>query len=566
MSGAKWQVRVESGRRTGAGFLVTPRTVLTCAHVLTPASEVTVTFPQLPGEGPVPAHVHTRTPWAGGPTDPGDLAVLTLDRDVNVAPAQFAPPDAAFGDPPPRLVAYGFPDGYDEGTIAEYRAKSSVRVKDEWVELVALDGHGQPLAHGFSGAAVTLAGSHRVVGMVTATTGGRGVLTGRMLPLEVISRYMDRHWPDLADLIAAPDAAARPDTARLHALIERATRTRVDCPPDRLFRHAVGEFGPDVPPGGFASLWEAAVYLLAQVPEDAAATRFAERLEELMAAPAPTGRQPAWTPVLIDVRRSGAGDDQALVEVSAYSEGRRHPVAARTVPESRVAAYVRDVIDDALARLPPGTDDLVAFTLPPNWLNWPVDQWPAGPDDPTPLGCAYPVVVTHPTRRQVGQRRRLAKRWQEGTDLPLRAVHRVACEGAGPVRQRELGEADVVGFARPPGSETGTAPGTGTGPGSDDHFKAALAKPVPALLWPRTGCASGHEPGAPCAGGTFLDRLGPYVSDATLTELPYRIMELRESADGREDHWARDVQLLWDAPQCFPDPRDTPAPGGPPVA
>ncbi|NEB74221.1 serine protease, partial [Streptomyces sp. SID14478] len=119
---------------------------------------------------------------------------------------------------------------------------------------------------------------------------------------------------------------------------------------------------------------------------------------------------------LVDVRRSGAGDDQALVEVSAYSEGRRHPVAARTVPGSQVAAYVREVIDDALAHLPPGTDDLVAFTLPPDWLNWPVDRWPAGPDDPTPLGCAYPVVVTHPTRRQVGQRRRLAQRWQEGAD------------------------------------------------------------------------------------------------------------------------------------------------------
>ncbi|NEB75290.1 serine protease, partial [Streptomyces sp. SID14478] len=214
---------------------------------------------------------------------------------MDVAPAQFAAPGAAFGEPSPRLLAYGFPAGFDEGTIAEYRAKADLRVGDEWVELVAFDGHGQPLAHGFSGAAVTLAGSHRVVGMVTATTGGRGVLTGRMLPLDVMARY----WPELAERIPSPEAAARTDAARLHCLIEKATRAGLDCAPDRLFRYAVGEFGPDVPEGGFASLWQAAVHLLAQVPEADAAARFADRLEQLLATPEVPGsaaRQPDWTP------------------------------------------------------------------------------------------------------------------------------------------------------------------------------------------------------------------------------------------------------------------------------
>ncbi|MCQ4213725.1 VMAP-C domain-containing protein [Streptomyces longispororuber] len=550
MNGAKWQARVVSGTEVGAGFLVTPRMVLTCAHVITDEAPVTVTFPQLPGEDPVGARLHLHGGWRGGAA-PGDLAVLELDRDMDIPPAEFALPGAAFGDPPPRLLAYGFPRHYDEGTLAEYRAKADLLVGDEWVELVALDGHGQPMEGGFSGAAVTLAGSHRVVGMVTQTTGGRGVLASRMLPLDVMARY----WPDLADRIPCPaPAAGRPDTGRLHTLIEKATRTHLDCDPERLYRYAVGEFGPDVPPGGFASLWAAAVYVLSEVDEPDAVARFTERLDALLDAPAPPAAAPRWTPVLVDVQRSGAGDDQALVEVSAYSAGRRHPVASRTLAESEVAAYVRDVIDDALAHLPPGTDELVAFTLPPKWLNWPVDRWPAGPDDPTPLGCAYPVVVTHPTRRQVGPLRRLTRRWQDSAGRPVRAVHRVGCDGGGAASQRELRVADVAGFARPPGAVP------------DPRFDAALSKPVPALLWPRTGCAKDHEPGAGCPGGTFLDELGRYVTGAHLAELPYRIMELREAADARDDHWAGDVQLLWDAPHCFPDPRETGAPHRSPVA
>ncbi len=34
-------------------------------------------------------------------------------------------------------------------------------------------------------------------------------------------------------------------------------------------------------------------------------------------------------------------------------------------------------------------------------------------------------------------------------------------------------------------------------------------------------------------------------------------MELRmaaEAAEVPEEHWARDVQLLWDDPRCFPEP------------
>lgn len=543
MSGAKWQARVESGPEVGAGFLVSPRTVLTCAHVVTGGAPVTVTFPQLPGEAPVPARVQLHGGWQGG-TAPGDLAVLALDRDMDIPPAEFALPGAAFGDPPPRLLAYGFPRHYDEGTLAEYRAKSDLLIGNEWVELVAVDGHGQPMEAGFSGAAVTLAGTHRVVGMVTQATGGRGVLAGRMLPLNV----MLRHWPALGELLPV---RPRPATNRLRALVERAERTGLDCDPGRLFHDAADGFGPrDAPDGGFRSLGDAALYIATEVGDPDMLLRFTDLLEELLHP----SRQRRWAPVLIDVRRSGAGEDQALVEVSTYSEGRRRPVGTRTVHERNVATYVRDVIDEALRELPYGTDELVAFTLPGEWLNWPVDRWPAGPEDPTPLGCAYPVVITHPTRRGPGMHSRLVARWEVDETPSVRTVHRVECGDSERPKQSDLARAELAGFGWPPEAEP------------EPSFTYALTKPVPALLWPRTGCDASHERCEPCSGRTFLDAAVRYVTGRDLTKLPHHIRKLREDADGDDSHWARDVQLLWDAPDCFPDPRDGPAHPCSPVA
>ncbi|MYW65516.1 serine protease [Streptomyces sp. SID8379] len=543
MSAANWQVRVESGPRTGAGFLITPRKILTCAHNLTPGAPVTVTFTQRYGSAPVPARLESHGGWTEDDRGhPGDVAVLALDRDAPVPPAELAPPEAAFGHPAPRLLALGFPRRFDEGTIAVYRAKSDLRVRGHWVELEAYDGHGQVLEEGFSGSAVTLATTHQVVGMAVAAINGRG---GRMLPLDVLAG----HCPELAEQLSAP----APDSRRVLALVEKVTRARIDCGPDKLFRYAVGEFGQDLPPGGFDSLWAAAAWLLAEADEESV-VRFAEELERLLNAPAAPAARPRWTPVLFDVQRSGAGADQALVEVSAYSGGVLRPVASTTVHTAEVSVYVRDVIDDALAHLPLGTAELVAFTLPSAWLNWPVDRWPAGPDEPTTLGCAYPVVVIHPARRHIGKHRRLAHRWEKAMGRPVRTVGRVACDRATPVGQDALRDADVIGFARPPG----TAP--------DPSFDAALTKPVPALLWPRGDCGAPHEPGTECAGATFLDRLEPFLSGTDLTELPQQMKELREEADSDNDHWAGDVQLLWDAPHCLPDPRDSPARHRSPVA
>ncbi|MFF4114382.1 cupin domain-containing protein [Streptomyces sp. NPDC001714] len=102
--------------------------------------------------------------WAGGWTDPGDLAVLELDREVPLRPARFVPPGAERGGA--HLVAYRFPEGYGEGVQARYRAVSRTLIADEWLQSETASAHGQPLAGGFSGAA--LAGRRGVAHFRTA--------------------------------------------------------------------------------------------------------------------------------------------------------------------------------------------------------------------------------------------------------------------------------------------------------------------------------------------------------------------------------------------------------------
>ncbi|MFE2075850.1 VMAP-C domain-containing protein [Streptomyces misionensis] len=590
MNSAAWHARIHCGHEVGAGFLVTPRRVLTCAHVVRWSEQdpVTVVFPHARELGELSASVVAHGGWAGGPTDPGDLAVLELERDVPLVPARFAPPDSAYTEPYPKLVAYGFPAGYDEGTLAEYRAVSGQLIAGEWLELVSWQGHGQPIEAGFSGAAATLPNG-RVVGMITAASDAPNVLKGRMLPLDVLARY----WPELGSLVPTPGHDT--DVLReLYALLRRAAGAGRECDPNRMYVDAVGAFGPPLPEGGFRTLGAAAAYVQWEVPDPAAVDRFAGRLRELVdpgpqappAAPRATAADPAWAPVVVEIDHSGAGPDQVTVEVSAYRDGQRRPVGTRRLPRTGVRAYVQRRIDEAVAQLDPDAEELVTFVLPREWLNEAVAHWECGADDSTPLGCAYPLVVTDRARHRSGRlRRRLHQKWQKlDAGLPVE-VHRVECgsQERPPSLRKRLwdGDAHLAGFAVPPAA-------------AREHFEVGLNVPVPVLVWSRTGCPAavhGEQPGAgcghedprlawsehgqqragagrphaavlaeapsPCPGTVFLDQLTAAVAGVPPAELPRHILSLRMTADAADDpdgHWARDLQLLWDDPRCFPEP------------
>ncbi|MET8135871.1 trypsin-like peptidase domain-containing protein [Streptomyces sp. NPDC005251] len=577
MNSASWQARITCGRETGAGFLVTERHVLTCAHVVARSGTAQVSVSFAREEEPLPAKVVAHGGWDGHDTDPGDVAVLELDRAVPQEPAEFAAPSDAYGDPPRRLVAYGFPKRYEEGTLAEYRATADQLIADEWVQLEAWAAHGQPLAPGFSGAAVTLADTGRVVGMVSSAARDAGIRNGRMLPAHVMARY----WPRLGELIPTPEYG-RVEKERLRELVlARGPEFdgRPECSPERLYGDAVGPFGPPLPGRRFRSLWDAAWYLLSEVPDTGAVARFAARLADftedaptrgaLRAWPSraydrhprphlnPRGRPAAgtqpWSPILVEIAPSGAGDHQFLVEVCAYNGRHRRVVGSRALPADRVRGYALERIDEAYHELEPGARELIAFVLPRRWLNTDVAHWQRSADDDSPLGSFAPLVVMDLERRRSGGlQHKLLQKWQRLDGQSAARLHRIDCGALGqdPVRLT-IGlrrGADMVGFASPPRAE-----------GARRLFRASLNAAVPVMLWPRSGCRGEHRGGAheDCTGAAFLDRLAAHLADLPPSELPSHIHELRETAyadDGLEPHWANDLALLWEDPRCLPDP------------
>ncbi|MCX4557779.1 serine protease [Streptomyces phaeochromogenes] len=610
MSSASWHARINCGRDTGAGFLVTEQHVLTCAHVVahSETAPVAVSFAQ-GGEGEVPARVIAHGGWDGRDTDPGDLAVLELDRPVSLKPAEFATPSDAYGNPPRRLLAYGFPKRYDEGTLAEYRATADQLIAGEWVQLEAWAAHGQPLAPGFSGAAVTLADTGRVVGMVSAASRSPEIRNGRMLPTQIMARY----WPRLGDLIPTPDYD-QPQKERLRRLLEAAellqgtTGPRHTAPsgargtahptptdphrtpdrtarppeysPERLYLDAVGPLGPPLPPHGFGSLWSAAWYLLSEVPDPEATPRFATRLADFVddtrlraalrswphpgahrvpapahapATPRPSSTAHTWSPILVEIAPSGSGNRDFLVEVSAYNDRHRRVVGSRRLPADRVRPYALQRIDEAFHELEPGARELIAFVLPRRWLNADVARWKRSADDDSPLGSFAPLVVMDLERRRSGGlQHKLRQKWRTLDARPASRLHRIDCWAVGQDQVKLTidlrRDADMVGFGTPPRADSVRR-----------LFQASLNAAVPVMLWPRTGCRGEHRCGRPadCPGSEFLDRLAEHLADLPAHELPQYVHELRETAYASgtvEPHWAHDLALLWEDPECLPDP------------
>jgi NTP-dependent ternary conflict system VMAP-like protein/trypsin-like peptidase len=576
-----WQARVDIGGLVeGSGFLVSDRAVLTCAHVVRHGERAEVVFPGAPGLPPVPATVAMRGPWAGGAQDPGDVAVLELDRAVPLGPAVFAGLDEAYRMPQPKLVAYGFPAGYDEeGVQSELRVTSSQLIRDEWDQLEFWKGYGQEPVQGFSGAAVTLEGSGGVVGMVSAHDPVNR--SGRMIPAQVLAR----HAPRLAELIPTP-GYRDDDKRRLRELVERAPE--LPCTVDRLLRTALGPLGIAAPPAhGTDGLWEAVWYLLSEAPPRFGALPLAEltvRLADLVpdealgrelrswsrthralhhepapGNPAPTApsdpeRTRRWSPILVEIERSGADRSALLVEVSAYRDGSRRLVGEKRLAKGQVREWVLDRIDEAFGEIDTEGRELIAFALPRGWLNQPVDQWSRRKGNRSPLGCLSPVVVMDHDRRASDLLQfKLKKMWSMLDRQPGSALHRIGCQGAQRPERLSVQLQDVygpVGFARPPKS-----------PRDRELHRAALDAPAPIVVWPRAGCGGAKGDGRcdrSCAGNDFLDALAGDLALIPPAELPERIFELRKRAflhEEAEPHWAADLALVWEDPRWFPEVR-----------
>ncbi|MFD7977504.1 trypsin-like peptidase domain-containing protein [Streptomyces sp. NPDC059071] len=599
-----WHVRVEhAGEVLGAGFLVSADTVLTCAHVVQEVEHVTLRFPGAQGLGELAARVAVRGPWGGRPTDVGDVAVLALDRPVAVQPVAFAEPDGAREvHEPPRLVAYGFPDGYGwEGAQTELRVTAAGQlIHDEWNQAEYWSGQGQEPSYGFSGSAAMRAADGTVVGMVASYD--PAVRNARIIPARVLAR----HVPALADLVPTPGCSAG-EKRRLRELVELAERAGpLPVPVERLLLAAAGRLGLVPPATAPAGLWQGVWHLLTESPPTAGRVPLAElavRIADVVtdgelrrafrswarehrarhevptpfpalpyedeprheAAPdashgsardrdsaavdGPGARLP-WAPILVEVRRSGADGSTVIAEVSVYRGGARVLVSERRVTAGRLRGWVLDRIDEAYEEITDGRP-LIAFALPRSWLNKDVDQWTRRRGKEPPLGCSSPVVVLDHDRRSKGRQQFALKRvWEELDRQDGSPLHRVACSTSQGAAQLSVLLQDVrgpVGFSRPP-----------TASRERTLYGAALDAPAPIVLWPRNGC----PPGGPCTGGCagtgFLDRIAERISRLPPGELPDVVFRLRKEAflhEGPEPHWAAQVSLVWEDPRRFPDVR-----------
>ena len=585
MASPSWHARIDRGGAVaGSGFLVSDRHVLTCAHVVDQADAADVVFTGAPGLGPLPATVAMRGAWSGRSQDSGDVAVLELARSVALAPAAFAGLDEPHRTPTPKLVAYGFPAGYgEEGVQSELRATSRQLIGDEWSQLELWRGYGQEPSYGFSGSAVMLEDRGTVVGMVSAHDGT--ARNGRMIPARVIAR----HWPPIADLIPTPGYPVE-EKRRLRELIEPAARAREpgrepEYDVHRLLQASTGLLGVALPAHGADGLWQAVWYLLSETQPRPAAlplAEFAVRLADLVEdawigrelrawshghrarhraeatavppPPPPPGHEAArpWSPILVTIRRSGADRNAVLAEVAAYRDGHRRLVGEKRLPRAQLRAWVLDRIDEAFGEIDADGRELIAFALPHDWINQPVDEWAQRKGVRTPLGCRSPVVVLDQERRgKESLQFMLRKAWkvldlQQGCTL-----HPIPCDSSPNPERLSVQLQDVygpVGMARPPKSAR-----------DKGLHRAVLDAPSPIVLWPRTGCpggSGGAHCGRDCRGDGFLDALAEQLAAMPPAELPEAILKARRQAfvhDG--PHWADGLSLVWEDPRQFPKVR-----------
>lgn len=185
------RIRQAGGEVLGAGVLLDPRTVLTCAHVIPDrAEEVVAEFVGQPGARAVPARVVS---WVPADDDQrGDLALLDLAFPV---PQERRPVLRRPSLWEREVYTRGFPSLLDDGLWVRARLGGRAGPGGEWVQMDA-----EPyreIRRGFSGAPVVDRRDGDVLGIVVSEFPGLVGLAW-MIPVETIVR----HLPALAGMVA----------------------------------------------------------------------------------------------------------------------------------------------------------------------------------------------------------------------------------------------------------------------------------------------------------------------------------------------------------------------------
>ncbi|MEV6493347.1 trypsin-like peptidase domain-containing protein, partial [Actinoplanes sp. NPDC051633] len=238
---APWMVRIldAGGTVHGAGMLVAPDRVLTCAHVVPAAAFVQFVDPP---DGPrLPATVAFLEP--SGASWRGDIALLALDRphpDRVTATLRRFPVRRAR-----RLRAYAFPQHPEIGYWAVTELVGQGGPGGEWMQLANVSGF--PVSKGFSGAGVLAEPLDHLVGMIVAAQPADG--QSFMIPADTIATYL----PGVPWIVGEPAVSGFSDDQRSgtpDASVLREMSEFIDGPPGANVRVVVS--GPSGSAGSVA--------------------------------------------------------------------------------------------------------------------------------------------------------------------------------------------------------------------------------------------------------------------------------------------------------------------------
>lgn len=194
----------------GAGFLISKRHILTCAHVVRaalgstqetsmPSLPVKVQFPFLSSSNRLDAKVVL---WSL-PSEEGndDMAVLEILQDAppDVIPARLVDAEKAI---PLDFKAYGFPEGYPNGIWALGVLRGKVATGRIQIEDYRQTGYF--IESGFSGTAVWSDIFGGVMGMVVSADTDRSTRTAFMIPTQRLKEFIQDTIPEFNFVYHAP--------------------------------------------------------------------------------------------------------------------------------------------------------------------------------------------------------------------------------------------------------------------------------------------------------------------------------------------------------------------------
>ncbi|MEG4320631.1 MULTISPECIES: trypsin-like peptidase domain-containing protein [unclassified Microcoleus] len=211
--GAIARIYHANGAVVGAGFLVSDRYLITCAHVVAaalsiaqntqeqPTGTIELDFPLIAAGQKVKSKVVFWQPV--NPSLSGeDIAGLELEGSLpNIQPVYLVGAEDYWQHP---IRIFGFPQGHDLGIWATATLRD--RTANNWVQIDAVAAQNRPVEQGFSGAPVWDESLQGVVGMAVAAEKRRTDVTAAfMIPTAILRGA----WLDLERSIAHNPSSMR---------------------------------------------------------------------------------------------------------------------------------------------------------------------------------------------------------------------------------------------------------------------------------------------------------------------------------------------------------------------